>query len=423
MNSKPTTLLFALPLALALPFAPAPASTPTAPVQEPATQQPQPRGAEQQGPEQQGARTLEALQRQADRARREALQRTGGAITLQQHRKLLQDLIKDLEDFLAKDAQGLDQWNGRLMLIDVHAQLGQMEQAKKALAAIDAERAPPMVLLSAAGFASHFGMPEERGRWIEAALAKEAPFEERMAMARTLMTALGEPDRGQAIFDAEQAAASDDEVRARVLWHRADALREREDLHGDEYHVALEELARKYPDTRAGSIARDRLRAASFEVGHDPVAIRGKDLSGKEVSLSAFAGKVVLLDFWASWCQPCRAVAPVLVGLQKDFADQGFTVLGISLDEDRAALEQAVTSLGYTWPQVFDGEGWQSDAVLRYAVEGLPHMLLIGRDGKLAAVKGLFPADEAGQKRLREAVQKALAAPAGDGEDDGSRKR
>ncbi len=105
------------------------------------------------------------------------------------------------------------------------------------------------------------------------------------------------------------------------------------------------------------------------------------DLSGKTVRLSDFKGKVVLLDFWATWCAPCRMEIPEFVQLQKQYAGKGFTLLGVALDDEGAAVVKPVAQkLGVNYPVVF---GNTQVAAAYSGIQALPTTFLIGRDGKI----------------------------------------
>lgn len=107
---------------------------------------------------------------------------------------------------------------------------------------------------------------------------------------------------------------------------------------------------------------------------------------GEEVSLSEYAGKgVMLIDFWASWCGPCRNANPGVVAIYNEFHDKGFDVFGVSLDRDRAAWLQAIEDDGLVWTQVFNVRGGENDAGDLYAVSYIPHTVLLDKDGKIIA--------------------------------------
>jgi peroxiredoxin len=105
------------------------------------------------------------------------------------------------------------------------------------------------------------------------------------------------------------------------------------------------------------------------------------NLSGKTLRLSDFKGKVVLLDFWATWCPPCREEIPDLIRLQQQYASQGFTVLGIALDEEGATVVKPVAQrLGINYPVVV---GNTQVAAAYGGIEAIPTTFIVGRDGKI----------------------------------------
>ncbi|MFV0414930.1 MAG: TlpA family protein disulfide reductase [Chthoniobacterales bacterium] len=128
-----------------------------------------------------------------------------------------------------------------------------------------------------------------------------------------------------------------------------------------------------------------------------------KDTTGKDLSVSAYAGKVVLIDFWATWCPPCVAEMPNVVKAYNAYHEKGFDIIGISLDENKDALDAFVKEHKMTWPQYFDGLGWDNKLGKKYAVTGIPMTYLIGRDGKIVAKNLRGP-------ELEEAIKKALDA-------------
>jgi thiol-disulfide isomerase/thioredoxin len=107
-------------------------------------------------------------------------------------------------------------------------------------------------------------------------------------------------------------------------------------------------------------------------------------IDGKAMKLSDLKGKVVLLDFWASWCGPCRKENPNVVKLYQKYNKDGFTVMSVSLDQDKAKWQSAITADGLIWPNhVSDLKGWASAAGRIYQVTGIPFTVLIDQEGKI----------------------------------------
>lgn len=109
------------------------------------------------------------------------------------------------------------------------------------------------------------------------------------------------------------------------------------------------------------------------------------DSDGNPVALSSLKGKYVLIDFWASWCGPCRRENPNVVKLYTEFKDKGFDILGVSLDQKKDAWLQAIEDDQLSWNHVSDLKGWGNEAAQLYAVSGIPHTVLLDMDGKIIA--------------------------------------
>lgn len=122
------------------------------------------------------------------------------------------------------------------------------------------------------------------------------------------------------------------------------------------------------------------------QAGDDAPEIALNDASGKVMPLSSLKGKVVLLDFWASWCGPCRKENPNVVRVYDQYKDKGFTVFSVSLDNDKEKWLQAIQKDQLKWANhVSDLKGWQSAGAQIYGVKGIPATFLIGKDGKIIA--------------------------------------
>lgn len=109
------------------------------------------------------------------------------------------------------------------------------------------------------------------------------------------------------------------------------------------------------------------------------------DTSGNKIPLSSLKGKYVLLDFWASWCGPCRDENPNVVQAYQKFKDKGFTVFGVSLDRDRKSWINAIKADNLTWGHVSDLKYWSSEAALLYGISSIPRNFLLDPQGKIIA--------------------------------------
>lgn len=139
------------------------------------------------------------------------------------------------------------------------------------------------------------------------------------------------------------------------------------------------EQIQKMGESFAGTLRRLSLP------GH-PMEINGTLLNGKPFDQKTLAGKVVLIDFWATWCGPCVAEIPNVLEQYEKYHKDGFEVVGISLDQEREALEKFVTEQKLPWPILFEepkGDGWQHPLATFYGISGIPTVVLIGRDGNV----------------------------------------
>ncbi|MFK7925223.1 MAG: peroxiredoxin family protein [Bacteroidia bacterium] len=157
----------------------------------------------------------------------------------------------------------------------------------------------------------------------------------------------------------------------------------------------LQPTEQAYLDGRRPAIERKAQLAKKLAVGAIPPEIELPNPDGKMIRLSDMKGKVVLLDFWASWCRPCRQENPNVVRMYDTYKNKGFEILGISLDRTRDAWVKAIADDGLQWKHVSDLQFWNSAAAKDYSVGSIPATFLIDKDGKIIAKNLRGPSLEA----------------------------
>jgi thiol-disulfide isomerase/thioredoxin len=145
----------------------------------------------------------------------------------------------------------------------------------------------------------------------------------------------------------------------------------------------------------------------------NPMEITGTLLGGEEVDWESYRGKVVLVDFWATWCGPCRAEVPNILAMHKAYGAKGFDVLGVSLDETAEDAETYIEEQGIPWKSLFSDKeeerGWANPLARYYGINGIPTAILVDQEGKVVDMNAR---GERLQQRLQELLGDPVEAPA-----------
>lgn len=154
---------------------------------------------------------------------------------------------------------------------------------------------------------------------------------------------------------------------------------------GDELYSKLSPSLKKHSQVPVIKSLLTAYKAAV--VGRQAIDFTEKDVNGKEISLSSFKGRYVLIDFWASWCHPCREENPVMVKAYDKYKSKGFEILGVSLDGEtgRKAWTDAIAHDGTTWTHVSNLKGFGDEVATKYGITSIPRNFLIDPSGKIVA--------------------------------------
>jgi thiol-disulfide isomerase/thioredoxin len=242
--------------------------------------------------------------------------------------------------------------------------------------------------------------PTNPARW-EAAL-----FETRVEGLREIA---GVPAPAKAAITLEDILKAEDakpEIKAQAsLIDVIKSAKAAESLGGDTaaWVAKAEAHLKAFPAEKANRMIEEKVKSikATADLKTKPLELKFTAVDGKEVDVSKLQGKVVLIDFWATWCGPCVAELPNVIKAYKALHPKGFEIVGISLDSDKAELESFVKEKGMEWPQYFDGKGWQNEISAKYGINSIPAMWLLNKKGMVVSTNA--------RRGLEAEVEKLLA--------------
>jgi peroxiredoxin len=159
-----------------------------------------------------------------------------------------------------------------------------------------------------------------------------------------------------------------------------------EDLDYNTVNIVWQKIGAKAKATATGKYFKEKMEKAYLtRVGAVAPAVVQKNTDGAEVSLASYKGKFVLVDFWASWCKPCRAENPNVLANYNAYKNKNFDVLGVSLDTNKDRWLNAIKKDNLPWAQISDLKGWKNELVIKYGIESIPQNWLVNPQGIIVA--------------------------------------
>ena len=213
----------------------------------------------------------------------------------------------------------------------------------------------------------------------------EKAAEQQLLIGRALGNVPGSEAEAKKVFEKAVADAGDDvngAVNASV--ELATLLVTTGDKAGAK--KALEDVGSKFSSMRGLDEFLKGKLAELDAIGSEPKPIDVTGFDGKPLKVADLKGKVVLIDFWATWCGPCVGELPNVIATYKKLHPQGFEIVGISLDQEEQKLKDFLANHDMPWAQFFDGKGWKNEIAVAYGVTSIPQTYLLDREGKVAKI-------------------------------------
>jgi peroxiredoxin len=297
--------------------------------------------------------------------------------------------VRDLEGFLADHPSSAEATSVRFAICQLAIKDTQfVAAAKTALEGFDPKAAEEGAGLLAVRFSSQLGFDEIKGRIKQQVVKRPESLADKLELSGNIKIIARDNEWAEEFRTAIEQSATTSADRAEIALFDAAMVSRLDRKNREAYDAALRRVAEDFADTPSGALAKDKLAAHSLAVGSAPIEFAAVDLAGQPVSLADYRGKVLLVDFWATWCVPCMKEMPHVVAAHERFHSQGFEVLGISLDRTghREKLEGVIAANKMAWRHVFDGGHWRAKVAQRYDVSSIPFTVLIGKDGKIAGL-------------------------------------
>ncbi len=297
--------------------------------------------------------------------------------------------VRDLEGFLVEHPASKEATSVRFAICQIAIRDALfLDAARRVLDGFDPMTGEESAGLMAVRFANQLSFEATRDHLKAQLLSRPKSLADKLELCGNIKV-IAKDDAWAAEFRAViEASATRRTDRAEIALADAVMVNRLDRKNRAAYGAALQSVASNFEDTPAGRLAKDKLEAHGLAIGSAPIEFAAEDLAGQPVSLADYRGKVLLIDFWATWCVPCMKEMPHVVAAHERFHSQGFEVLGISLDRTghREKLDAVIAANKMAWRHVFDGGHWRAKLAQQYDVASIPFTLLIGKDGKVAGL-------------------------------------